>query len=393
MGSQSFQFTWNNHEKDLVSSFKQLLTTEGLTDVTLSCEGKIMKAHRLILSASSPFFKNIFMDNPNQYPVIVLIDTKYSDLKMILDFIYNGEINIPRSQLARLLKTAEALKIKGLIQSEEAPEEMANESVEVCTSLPRKRKRRRKRSSSESDDVVEIPSTVKPLEPPLLSRYRKKKSFTSFADNKIPESTQDEVEIIENTPIIYLEDDDEIEIVQENESEHFEFEAPSVPISLQNLVSTTTSDPSTFVIASTSTPISNEIKISDVRTDDNDRLSENSATRDFSLQYSSASFDTEPPATSSQTGLNQSVPDDPREEPSMSEPSLAGTSLSREIKRRKRSSSESVEIPSKVKSSEPQLLSSYREEKSFTSFADNKIPKSTKDEVGIIESPPIIHLD
>ncbi|XP_023223776.1 modifier of mdg4-like [Centruroides sculpturatus] len=325
MGSQPFQFTWNNHEKDLVSSFKQLLTTEGLMDVTLSCEGKKMKAHRLILSASSPFFNNIFMDNPNQYPVIVLTDTKYSDLKMILDFIYNGEIFIPRSQLARLLKTAEALKIKGLIQSEEAPEEMANESAEVCTSLPRKRKRRRKRSSSESDDVVEIPSKVKSSEPPLLSRYRIEKSFTSFADYKIPESTKDEVEIIENPPIIHLEVDDEIEIVRENEGENFESEAPSEPISSQNLVSTTTSDPSTFVIASTS-PISNKIKISNVRTDDNDRLSENSTTRDFSLQYSSSSSDTEPPATSSQTDLDQNVPDDPHEEPSMSELSVAGTS-------------------------------------------------------------------
>ncbi|XP_023242728.1 protein bric-a-brac 1-like isoform X2 [Centruroides sculpturatus] len=326
MGSQTFQFTWNNHEKDLVSSFKQLLTTEGLMDVTLSCEGKQMKAHKLILSASSPLFNNIFMDNPNQYPVIVLTDTKYSDLKMILDFIYNGKIFIPRSQLARLLKTAEALKIKGLIQSEEAPEEMPNESAEVFTSLRRKRKRRRKRSSSESDDVVEIPSKVKSPEPPLLSPYRKEKSFTSFADNKITESTKDEVEIIENPPIIHLEADDEIEIVRENEGENVESEAPSEPISSQNLVSTTMPDPSTFVIASTSTLVSNEIKISDVRTDDNDRLSENSITRDFSLQYSSTSSDIETPATSSQTGLDQSIPDGPHEEPSMSEPSIAGTS-------------------------------------------------------------------
>ncbi|XP_067132458.1 protein bric-a-brac 1-like [Centruroides vittatus] len=328
MGSQPFQFTWNNHEKDLVSSFQHLLTTEGLTDVILACEGKKMKAHKLILSANSPFFNSIFMDYPNQCPVIVLTDTKYSDLKMILDFIYNGEIVIPRGQLARVLKTAEVLKIKGLIQSEEAPEEVAKESAEVCTPLSKKRKRRRKRSSSESDDVVEIPSKVKSSESPVSFGYGKEKSFESFADNKITTSAKDEVEIVENPMIIHLEVGDVIEIKRENEGENFESEAPSEPMSSQNLVSATTSDPSTSVIAATSALISNEIKLSNVRTvtDDDDQLPEDSTTRDFSLQYSTASSDIELPASSTQTGLDQNVPDDPHEEPAVSEPSVASIS-------------------------------------------------------------------
>ncbi|XP_067120066.1 modifier of mdg4-like [Centruroides vittatus] len=324
MGTQTFQFTWNNHEKDLVSSFQHLLTTEGLTDVILACEGKKMKAHKLILSANSPFFNSIFMDYPNQCPVIVLTDTKYSDLKMILDFIYNGEIVIPRGQLAKVLKTAEVLKIKGLIQSEEAPEEVAKESAEVCTPLSKKRKRRRKRSSSESDDVVEIPFKVKSSESPVSFGYGEEKSFESFADNKITKSAKDEVEIVENPMTIYLEVGDVIEIERENEGENFESE----PMSSQNLVSTTMSDPSTSVIAATSALISNEIKLSNVRTvtDDDDRLSEDSTTRDFSLQYSTGSSDIELPASSTQTGLDQNVLDDPHEEPAVSEPSVASTS-------------------------------------------------------------------
>ncbi|XP_067136001.1 protein tramtrack, beta isoform-like [Centruroides vittatus] len=328
MGSRQFYFKWPNHKGDLVSSFKRLLTEENLMDVTLYCEGQKAKAHKLILSASSPIFSSIFIDNPNQYPVIALTDTKYSDLKIILEFIYNGEIYIPRSQLSGVLKTAEVLKINGLLQCEE----VAKDSAEVSTSQSKKRKRRRKRSSSsESDDVVEIPSKVKPSEPPVLSQNWKESSFASNAGLKNTESVEDEIEIIENPPIINLEvGDDEIEIEREKKDETFESKTPSKPTSPRNqVISTITFDPSTSGMATTSTPISNKIKISNVRTetteDDNNRLFEDSTSRHFS-QVSTQSSDIELPASSSQTDLDENVSDTPREEAVTSEPSIASTS-------------------------------------------------------------------
>ena len=94
--------------------FQNMLVHENLVDVTLACEGASIKAHKMILAACSPYFQNLFMANPCKHPIVILKDVKFNDLKAIIDFIYSGEVNIPKDQLNSLLKTAETLKIKGL---------------------------------------------------------------------------------------------------------------------------------------------------------------------------------------------------------------------------------------------------------------------------------------
>ncbi|XP_023240119.1 protein bric-a-brac 2-like isoform X2 [Centruroides sculpturatus] len=330
MGTQQFYFKWKNYEENMMSSFKQFLTTEHLMDVTLSCEGRQMKAHKLILSASSSLLKNIFQDNPHQYPIIVLTKTKYSDLKMILDFVYNGEIFVPSSQLAGLLKTAELLKIDGLGPFIEAPKEVIEESTKVSTSQPKKEKRKRT-SSSESDEVHEIPSKVKLSEPPVLSPNLKEiPVFTLNEDAIKNESVKDEIEIIENPPIIRIDDDDNIEIKREEENEMFEIGSDGAFDSSQNqLACTVTSDPTVFDTSPKFVPtISKEIKISDAMSemidDDNDQLSEDfTFQHHFSLQSSTPSLDI---ASTSQNRLDENVSENDQEE-TMSEQSLDSSSF------------------------------------------------------------------
>jgi Cys2His2 zinc finger developmental/cell cycle regulator len=54
---QQFCLKWNNHRKTLFTVFDNLLEEESLVDVALMADGKIIKAHRVILSACSPYFK------------------------------------------------------------------------------------------------------------------------------------------------------------------------------------------------------------------------------------------------------------------------------------------------------------------------------------------------
>jgi hypothetical protein len=54
---QQFCLKWNNHRSTLFSVFDSLLEEESLVDVTLSAEGQFIRAHRVILSACSPYFK------------------------------------------------------------------------------------------------------------------------------------------------------------------------------------------------------------------------------------------------------------------------------------------------------------------------------------------------
>jgi hypothetical protein len=61
----------------------------------------------------------IFQDNPCQHPIIILRDVRYDDLYSLLQFMYNGEVNVAQEQLNSFLKSAEALKIRGLTDNED----------------------------------------------------------------------------------------------------------------------------------------------------------------------------------------------------------------------------------------------------------------------------------
>lgn len=109
-----------NHSDEIVSGFGKLLKNESLTDVTISCSGGInIKAHRIVLSTFSPYFKSIFesspfIDTPWTYPVIVMKDYGYTELKAIIEFIYKGEVSVPRDKLSSVLATAKSLEVSGL---------------------------------------------------------------------------------------------------------------------------------------------------------------------------------------------------------------------------------------------------------------------------------------
>lgn len=101
---------------NLLAVFDQLLQNEAFVDVTLACEGVSLKAHKMVLSACSPYFQTLFLDNPCKHPIVILNSMRYIDLKAIIDFMYKGEVNVSQDQLSALLKTAEMLKVKGLAE-------------------------------------------------------------------------------------------------------------------------------------------------------------------------------------------------------------------------------------------------------------------------------------
>ena len=54
---QQFCLKWNNHRSTILSVFDTLLEEESLVDVTLSTDGQFLRAHRIVLSACSPYFR------------------------------------------------------------------------------------------------------------------------------------------------------------------------------------------------------------------------------------------------------------------------------------------------------------------------------------------------
>lgn len=114
-----FSLRWNNYVSHVTEAFNVLRFENDLVDVTLCCDGGKIKAHKMLLSACSSYFKQIFKENPCQHPVIIFRNFKFEDLNAIINFMYHGEVNIFQEQLESFLITAELLEVKGLTDNSE----------------------------------------------------------------------------------------------------------------------------------------------------------------------------------------------------------------------------------------------------------------------------------
>ena len=114
MEGEKLCLKWNDFPENLQTSFGELRGASDFTDVTLACEDKSIKAHKVILSACSPFFKRLLKTFSNPQPLIYMRGVKASDLVALVDFIYQGEANIEQEQLERFLALAEEFEVKGL---------------------------------------------------------------------------------------------------------------------------------------------------------------------------------------------------------------------------------------------------------------------------------------
>ncbi|XP_011299170.1 zinc finger and BTB domain-containing protein 14-like isoform X2 [Fopius arisanus] len=153
---------WNSFLNNIATSFESLWEEEGLVDVTLASDGQCLTAHKVILSASSPFFKKVFQTNPCQHPVIILQDVHFTELEALLIFIYKGEVNIEEKKLPDLLKAAETLQIRGLSGNDSfakdacrklpelGPPPLEKSTQSVSEETPKRKKRRTDKGNDNS---------------------------------------------------------------------------------------------------------------------------------------------------------------------------------------------------------------------------------------------------
>ena len=122
---------WNDFQTNLTSAFRDLREDKEFTDITLACDdGQQVKAHKVVLVSSSPFFKNLLQRNKHPHPLIFMRDLKSKDLVAMIDFLYHGEANVFQENLDSFLAIAEELQLKGLHgnQTEAVPEENISKS-------------------------------------------------------------------------------------------------------------------------------------------------------------------------------------------------------------------------------------------------------------------------
>jgi len=115
--SEKFCLRWNDFETNISVAFRELREEKDFFDVTLACDDSQIQAHKVILSACSPFFRNVLRRNPHQHPLLYLKGVKYKELLSVLNFMYMGEVNVAQEELNSFLAVAEDLRVKGLTQN------------------------------------------------------------------------------------------------------------------------------------------------------------------------------------------------------------------------------------------------------------------------------------
>ena len=128
--SEKFFLKWNDFHSNVSKSFGIFRNEEYLHDVTLvSDDHNKVPAHRLVLSACSAYFRDIFKNNNHAHPLLCLDLISSEDLKNVMDYIYNGEVQIYQENLDKFLAVAQRLKLEGLVGDNNTMEELDNQYV------------------------------------------------------------------------------------------------------------------------------------------------------------------------------------------------------------------------------------------------------------------------
>ncbi|XP_050666908.1 protein tramtrack, beta isoform-like isoform X17 [Leptidea sinapis] len=170
---EQFSLCWNNFHTNMSAGFHGLLSRGDLVDVTLAAEGRLLQAHKLVLSVCSPYFQEMFTRNPTQHPIVFLKDVSHSALRDLLQFMYQGEVNVKQEELATFISTAEQLQVKGLTGNQN--EDSSTPSKPKPTSRPGPRSSQQRQSMTK----IETDLDSKPSSTPIAIKRPNRPSIAS----------------------------------------------------------------------------------------------------------------------------------------------------------------------------------------------------------------------
>ena len=152
---------WNDLKDNVKTAFGNLRGDTDFTDVTLACEdGKQVRAHKVILAASSPTLQKILRKNQHPQPsMIYMRGLKSEDLKAMIDLIYFGEANVFQENLDSFLALAEELQLKGLTEQDAG--QTKEQEVKFRETVVSEPKNPENTDFSHMENNVILPRTVK----------------------------------------------------------------------------------------------------------------------------------------------------------------------------------------------------------------------------------------
>ena len=136
--SEKFSLKWNDYQLKGNRALSEFRNTTDLSDVTLITDDKVkFSAHKIILSACSNMFKFIFKDNTHAHSLLYLSSVSSENLQLILDYMYNGEVNLFQEQLDSFLESAQKLEEEGMLgaKADHFNEEDSSKPIDIMQDL------------------------------------------------------------------------------------------------------------------------------------------------------------------------------------------------------------------------------------------------------------------
>ena len=117
MDYERLTLTSNYFESNAPNTFRQLWNDLDFADVTLAtADNQQIRAHKVILSSCSPFFRNILLNNPHQNPILYLKGINHKELELVTQFIYQGQCQVRHEDIGAFLATGTDLEVSGLME-------------------------------------------------------------------------------------------------------------------------------------------------------------------------------------------------------------------------------------------------------------------------------------
>ncbi|KAJ8721442.1 hypothetical protein PYW07_002217 [Mythimna separata] len=109
-----FCISWVSYKNCISNGFSRFQQNGEFVDMTLAAEGYLVKVHQNIVALASPYLKAMILSASCQHPVVFLNNISQEILSFILEYMYTGEVNIPRDAASAFIDACKALHINGV---------------------------------------------------------------------------------------------------------------------------------------------------------------------------------------------------------------------------------------------------------------------------------------
>ena len=105
---------WFNFPAYFHKTYRVIDIDKDVPDVTLACDDGALDAHKLLLCATSLFFRRLLKNNKHDQPFILMKGLKMKQLLNLMDFIYHGQVSIDQDDVEEFIDAAIEFEIKGI---------------------------------------------------------------------------------------------------------------------------------------------------------------------------------------------------------------------------------------------------------------------------------------